>query len=61
MGEFESLLNVRKNDRRSLGKTYLGDTKFEPIWAELDKADSVVFVHPADTVMPPNLPFGPCR
>lgn len=43
------------------GKRYLGDPAFEPVWAALSKQGSVVFVHPADTVMPPNIPFGPCK
>ncbi len=43
----------------AMGKRYLGDPNFESVWAELDKAGSVIFVHPADTVMPPNLSFGP--
>jgi 6-methylsalicylate decarboxylase len=28
---------------------YLGDARFEPLWAELDRRQSVVFVHPALT------------
>jgi hypothetical protein len=43
------------------GQRYLGDPLFEPIWAELNKLKSVIFVHPADTVMPPHLNIGPCE
>lgn len=45
----------------SLGKHYLGDPKFDQVWEELDKHGSVVFAHPSDTAMPPNLNFGPCE
>ncbi|KAK6379789.1 uncharacterized protein PV06_00326 [Exophiala oligosperma] len=43
----------------AMGEKYLGDPAFEPVWAELARQGSVVFVHPADTVMPPGIPFGP--
>ena len=44
-----------------LGQRYLGDPQFEPVWAELNKIASVIFIHPADTVMPPHLRIGPCK
>ncbi|MCJ1300686.1 hypothetical protein MMC08_003483 [Hypocenomyce scalaris] len=43
----------------SMGQRYLGDPQFEPVWAELNKIASVIFIHPADTVMPPHLRIGP--
>jgi hypothetical protein len=43
------------------GQRYLGDPLFEPVWAELNKLGSVIFIHPADTVMPPHLNIGPCK
>lgn len=35
-------INVLTN----LGGTYLGDDRFEPLWAELDGRSAVVFLHP---------------
>ena len=45
----------------AMGQHYLGDPAFEPVWAKLNEIGSVLFVHPSDTVMPPNLNFGPCN
>ena len=56
--QFESRISTADT---MAGKKYLGDPAFEPVWAALSKQGSVVFVHPADTVMPPNMPFGPCE
>jgi 6-methylsalicylate decarboxylase len=44
-----------------MGQHYLGDPEFEPVWEELDRIGATIFVHPADTIMPPNLNFGPCK
>ncbi|KPI34540.1 2-amino-3-carboxymuconate-6-semialdehyde decarboxylase [Cyphellophora attinorum] len=43
----------------AMGQRYLGDKDFEPVWKELDALGSVIFIHPADTIMPPGLNFGP--
>lgn len=45
----------------AMGKLYLGDPQLEPVWQELDKTGSMIFIHPSDTAMPPNLNFGPCE
>ena len=65
------LIHLRESSRRTAylnthiliptGQRYLGDPHFEPVWEELDKLSSVIFIHPADTVMPPTLGIGPCE
>jgi 6-methylsalicylate decarboxylase len=52
---------IKQNLTTSTGKLYLGDARLEPVWEELDKSGSMVFIHPSDTAMPPNLNFGPCE
>lgn len=36
----------------SVAGTYLGDPCFEPLWAELDRRDAVVFLHPDEPTFP---------
>ena len=38
----------------SYGATYLGDTIFAPLWAELDRRGAIVFTHPTDAECCPN-------
>jgi 6-methylsalicylate decarboxylase len=45
----------------AMGDKYLGDSAFDPIWAELDKHGAAFFVHPSDTIMPPGLGYKPCK
>jgi hypothetical protein len=45
----------------AMGSKYLGHPDFEPVWTELDKHRAVLFVHPADTAMPPGLEYKPCK
>ena len=42
----------------SYGDLYLGNPMFEPIWAELNKRNAIVFIHPETISLPilPNLP-----
>lgn len=42
------------------GKKYFAESQFEPVWAALNEAKATIFLHPTDTVMPPNLQWGPC-
>ena len=50
--EIEYLFGSLKADgvavQTSYGDRYLGDPAFAPIWEELDRLHSVVFVHPSD-------------
>ncbi|HZV04969.1 MAG TPA: amidohydrolase family protein [Gemmataceae bacterium] len=34
------------------GDRYLGDPYFEPLWAELDRREAIVFIHPTRTSLP---------
>jgi len=35
------------------GGVYLGDRRWEPVWAELDRRQAVVFIHPTFTALAP--------
>ena len=45
----------------AMGNKYLGDPAFDSMWEELDKHGAAIFVHPADTAMPPGLEYKPCK
>ncbi|CAZ84761.1 unnamed protein product [Tuber melanosporum] len=43
----------------AMGNKYLGDPAFDPMWDELNMHSAAIFVHPADTAMPPGLEYKP--
>lgn len=59
IGNLHEALLERYSDRAQ-DRHYLGDPMFEPLWEALDNISSTVFIHPTDSVMPPNLAWRPC-
>ena len=40
---------------------FIGDSTFDPVWAELNKLSATFFVHPGEIDMPRGLEFPPCK